>query len=58
MASKCKVMPERGRILGLVQQSSEVVDVLDPNLVVKGGSDQLQGVGPQLDALLQRLIYF
>ena len=58
MASKCKVMPERGRVLGLVQQSSKVVDVLDTNLVVKRGSDQLQGVGPQLDALLQRLIYF
>ena len=49
-------MPQGGGVLGPVKQGTEVVDLLHGDLVIERGSDQLQLVGPQLDALLQRLV--
>ena len=56
MAPECEVMPESGRILGLVYVGPEVVDVLHRHLVIKSHSDQLESVGPDLETFLQRLV--
>ena len=56
MAPEGEVVPECGRVLGLVDVGPEVVDVLHRHLVIKGDPDQLERVGPDLETFLQILI--
>ncbi len=56
VTAECKVMPERGRKLYFVDQFAKGFDLFGRDLVVEGGSNELEGAGPELDALLERLV--
>ena len=56
VAAESKVMPERGRKLYFVDQFAKGFDLFGRDLVVEGGPNKLEGAGPELDALLERLV--